>query len=56
MPKVGGKYPTWFSGSPDGMSVIIAITPYRGRYNFTHVLRVSAPRTQRGWMELCYGG
>jgi hypothetical protein len=32
---------------------VLAVTPYRGRYDFTHVVRVTAPRTRRGWMELC---
>lgn len=28
--KVGDKIETWFSGSSDGMSIILAIEPYRG--------------------------
>ena len=54
--KVGDKYPTWFSDMPDGMSTILAIEPYRSfRYPkmFSFVLRLTAPRTRRGWMELC---
>lgn len=47
--------PTWFSDSPDGLSTVLAVEPYRGKYRqwFTHVLRLTAPRTQRGWMEVC---
>jgi hypothetical protein len=50
---IGSKYPSWFSDRPDGLSTIIAVEPYEGRYSdhFTHVLRLSAPRTKRGWME-----
>lgn len=50
--KIGAPYPTWFSGCRDGMSTILGIFPYRGKYEFTHVLRLSAPRTQRGWIEM----
>jgi hypothetical protein len=53
--KVGDKIETWFSDMPDGKSTIIAIDPYRGKYPqwFRHVLRVTAPRTKRGWLEVC---
>jgi len=52
--KVGDKIETWFSDSPDGQSTVLAIEPYRGKYtqDFTHVLRVTAPRTRRGWLEI----
>lgn len=55
MPQVGDKILTWFSDQPDGMSVVLAIEPYRGRFPqwFTHTIRASAPRTRRGWMEFC---
>jgi hypothetical protein len=51
---IGSKYPSWFSDRPDGLSTIIEVEPYEGRYpdHFTHVLRLSAPRTRRGWMEM----
>ena len=51
--KVGDKYPTWFSGNADGLSIILDIFPYTGRYKdwFTHVIRLSAPSTMRGWMD-----
>ncbi len=54
-PKVGDKITTWFSDQPDGMSTVLAVEPYRGRYIhiFTWTLRVSAPRTKRGWLEIC---
>ena len=55
--KVGDKIPTWFSGEPDGLSTILQITPYTGAFPqwFTHVARVTAPRTNRGWMEVLLG-
>jgi hypothetical protein len=49
--KAGDKFPTWYSGKPDGMSTILNIKPYKGRYNFTHVLTLTAPNTSRGWLE-----
>lgn len=54
-PAVGGKVDTWFSDQPDGLSTVLAVEPYRGKYRdlFTYTLRVSAPRTQRGWLEIC---
>ncbi len=53
-PRVGDKIETWFSGEPDGKSRVLAVEPYRGRYTefFTHVVRVTAPNTRRGWMEM----
>lgn len=54
-PKVGDLIETWFSDKPSGMSTILAVEPYRGKYTqwFTYTLRVTAPRTRNGWMELC---
>lgn len=54
-PKVGNKMESWFSDQDDGMSIIIAVEPYTGRYKqwFTWTVRVTAPRTRRGWMETC---
>lgn len=49
--RVGDRYPTWFSGQRDGHSTVLAVSPYTGRYDFTHVLRLTAPRTSRGWLE-----
>lgn len=45
---------TWFSKDESGRSRVLACFPYRGRYPemFTHVLRLSAPATRRGWIEM----
>lgn len=53
LPKIGDRIETWFSDTEDGMSTVMAVEPYQGRYPefFTHVVRASAPRTWRGWME-----
>lgn len=53
-PTVGAKVPTWFSDRPDGLSTVISVTPYVGRYvqHFTWVVRATAPKTNRGWMEI----
>jgi len=55
MYKIGDKIETWFSGKEDGKSTILEIRPYEGKYKqyCTHVLKVTAPRTKRGWMEIC---
>ena len=34
--KAGDKYPTWFSGNADGLSIILDIFPYTGRYVVGH--------------------
>lgn len=57
-PKVGDKITTWFSDCPDGQSTIVAVQPYHSfnpsyRDMFKWVVRVTAPRTSRGWMEMC---
>jgi hypothetical protein len=54
-PKVNDKIKTWFSDKPDGLSTIMEVRKYDGRYTeyFTYILKVTAPRTYRGWMEIC---
>ena len=50
---VGDTIPTWFSDRPCGLSVVIAVRPYVGRYDFfTQVVTCSAPRTARGTIEM----
>lgn len=53
-PKVGSQMTTWFSDRADGLSTVLAVEPYRGRYPqfFRWVVRLTAPRTRRGWMEM----
>ena len=54
IPNVGDKVLTWFSDEPDGKSTVLEVRPYTGWYKdmYTHILRLSAPRTKRGWMEM----
>jgi len=57
MLKVGDTYPVWWEtndGQPSGQhrAVILAILPYTGRYDYDCVLRLTAPRTRRGWLEM----
>ncbi len=57
--KVGDEYSVWWNtndGRPAGnhKARILDITPYTGRYNFTHVLKLLAPNTSRGWLEMVY--
>ena len=49
MIKIGDQIDTFFPGG-----VVFSIEPYTGRYPqwFDVVVRVSAPRTRRGWMEI----
>lgn len=57
--KVGDLINTWFSDKYDGFSTILEIRPYqhktgyRQKYAdiFTHIIKVSAPRTKKGWIE-----
>lgn len=53
---VGDLYPVWWdtgSGTKN-MARVLDVAPYLGRYpqHFTHVLRLHAPNTSRGWMEM----
>jgi hypothetical protein len=54
--KVGALISTWFSRSPSGKSRILEILPYTGRYPqyFDCVLKVTAPATKQGYMEIAY--
>lgn len=48
------SYRSWFRGDrPDGSSTVLECRPYSGKYPhfFTHILRLAAPRTGRGWLE-----
>ena len=48
--EVGTMYPNWY-GKP---ALILAVFPYTGKYPqwFTHVVRLYAPNTKRGWLEM----
>lgn len=48
--KVGDKIPTWFSGSPDGLSTVLDVVQGKG---ITY-LRLTAFGTRRGWTEMTY--
>ena len=55
MYKPGDKIRTWFSENADGMSTVLKVSAYTGRYThlgYKQVLKVTAPRTRRGWLEL----
>ena len=45
---------TWFADNPEGMSEVLKVERYRGAYPqwFSWVVRVTAPRTKRRWMEI----
>lgn len=55
-PKVGDKIPTWFSDRADLHSTVLEVLPYEGKYpeHFSCVLRLTAPRTRRGSIEMAY--
>jgi hypothetical protein len=46
----------WVSGTDDGISEVLEVLPYRGRYPniFNCVLRLSAQRTMKGWVETAF--
>ena len=56
VPRMGDYLGTWFSGRPDGLSRVLAVTPYRGRYPqwFRFVLTLTAPATRAGSLEMTY--
>lgn len=47
--KIGQQLDTWFPGG-----VVLEFRPYIGKYPqwFTYIVRVTAPRTNRGWLEI----
>lgn len=53
---IGDLYPVWWNteSDPPNMARIIEIRPYRGPYTdmMTHILKLSAPTTKRGWLEM----
>jgi hypothetical protein len=53
-PKVGQQISTWFSDAESGLSTIMDVRPYTGKFktDYTWIIRVTAPRTVRGWMEM----
>lgn len=57
--QVGDLYPVWWStdkrdGQGRPLAKVIAILPYTGRYPqwFNAVLRLHAPDTRNGWLEM----
>lgn len=46
----------WFTNTPGNMATVLAVLPYTGLYKqwFNCVLRLSAPRTNKGWLEMAY--
>jgi hypothetical protein len=53
-PEVPDRIPTWFSGNPDGMSEVLEVLYPIGVEHKAFVVRASAPKTRRGWMEITY--
>jgi hypothetical protein len=52
--RAGDYVETWFSDRPHGCSIVLDVAPYRGHYRqwYSRVLRLSAPRTRRGFLEM----
>lgn len=46
----------WLTGRPNNMAVILEVKPYTGAFpqHYDCVLRLEAPRTWRGWLEMAY--
>lgn len=55
-PKVGDLIPTWFSDKPDGLSKVLEVFPYAGKYPeiYSHILVLTAPRTMKGSLEMAW--
>lgn len=51
---IGSKFETWFSGEADGMSTVVDILPYTGKYTeyFNCVLVLTAPGTKKGCLPM----
>ncbi len=54
--KKGDKIPTWFSDREDGLSTVLGVLPYTGKYSqwFNCVLVLTAPRTRARQIEMAY--
>lgn len=50
---IGKKIKYWCSGREDGISTILDIRPYTGRYPecADYIIKITAMNTYRGWME-----
>lgn len=58
--QVGDFFPVWWNTGAAMVNGfyparILEVLPYRGRFAFSAVLRVAAPETKRGWMEIAAG-
>ena len=60
-PKVGARFKMWSSGREDGLSTILEVRPYTGRYpeHFKYTVRFTQERKSysfsRGWGEVAWG-
>ncbi len=57
--KIGDKCPVWWNTgetNEDGrpLGTVLAVRPYTGAYPqwFTQIVRLTAPSTKRGWLEM----
>jgi hypothetical protein len=55
-PQVGDEIRVWWQTGRGNMATVLAVLPYTGKFPewFDCVLRLSAPNTRRGWMEMAY--
>ena len=53
-PQIGDKIRTWFSDRPDGLSTVLAVEKYYGKYteSFAWVVTVTAPTTKAGKLDM----
>ena len=55
--RVGSKVQGWWSqAAPGNMATVMEVLPYRGHFTefYDCVLRLTAPNTGRGWLEMSY--
>jgi hypothetical protein len=51
--KKGDMFKVWWSTPNSNFAKVLEVSDYAGRYKsmFTHVLKLEAPNTKRGWLE-----
>lgn len=55
--KVGDQINVWWhTDLPNNMATVLAVLPYKGRYPqyFNCILRLTAPNTNKGYLEMTY--
>lgn len=56
LPEVGDKIQVWWRTDDNNRATILAVLPYTGKFPkfFNCVLRLTAPNTEKGYLEMAY--